>query len=280
MHKPLADVSRRTFLKGSVGTATALVVSGAYHRDLLAQDQDLIRAGYTFFSPSEVPIVEAFAEQVWPSDDAGAGGAEVGVAVYIDRALSGAYQQYQPVYRLGLDWLNQAAVDEFGSGFADLSAEDQTAFLEQYLGVPDTGTASATPAAGATPTDSATPAGEQAELGTEGMNIPDQGEAAATPAAGDPDLATEGTLIAGETVAGSAMIAGGDPPQVEDLSGFLDVMLTHTIEGLFADPAYGGNRDKEVWRTLTYGGPYYVHTEEQQTTFEPLDLPIQTIADL
>ena len=76
------------------------------------------------------------------------------------------------------------------------------------------------------------------------------------------------------------MLAGGDAPQIADVSEFLNIVLTHTIEGLFADPAYGGNRDKAVWESLRYGGPYYVHTEEQQTSFEPLDLPVQSIADL
>jgi gluconate 2-dehydrogenase gamma chain len=263
MRKPTVDLSRRTFLKGTVGTATALAVSGAYTRDLLAQDADLVRAGYTFLSPTEVPIVEAFAEQVWPSDDAGLGGAEVGVVYYIDRALSGPYQQYQPVYREGLDWLNEAAVSEYGSGFAELAAADQTAFLEKHLGMP-----SAAPSAVGTPAaQSATP-------------VADASGGVATPAAQQNDLGVEGMQLPGETVTGASMIAGGDPPQVADLGEFLDIMLTHTIEGLFADPAYGGNIDTEVWRTLNYGGPYYVHTEEQQTTFEPLDLPIQTIADL
>jgi hypothetical protein len=164
---------------------------------------------------------------------------------------------------MGLDMLDQQANTDYGSGFADLSPEDQTAFLETYLGVP----AAAAPAPASPVADAATPV--SADSG-----------AVATPAAQQNDLGVEGMQLPGETVTGASMIAGGDPPKIADLGGFLNVMLTHTIEGLFADPAYGGNRDKEVWRSLNYGGPYYVHTEEQQTSFEPLDLPIQSIADL
>jgi gluconate 2-dehydrogenase gamma chain len=76
------------------------------------------------------------------------------------------------------------------------------------------------------------------------------------------------------------MIAGGDTPTVGSLAEFLEVVLQHTIEGLFSDPAYGGNRSFAGWNAVSYGGPYYVHTEEQQTTFEPLMLPPQSIADL
>jgi gluconate 2-dehydrogenase gamma chain len=265
-----ADVNRRTFLKGAAGTTAAMVVSAAYSRDLLAQETDYMRAGYSFFSPSEVPIVEALAEQIWPGDDATVGGRDAGVAVYIDRALSGAYVDMQPVYRIGLEWVDQAANEELGANFVDLSAEQQITFLETHLGMPETATgatpAAATPAA--SPVASASPA---ANLEVEGMPLPGQGQAETAAQAPEP----------GATVAGAPMVAGGEPPAVEDVEGFLQIFRTHTIEGLFADPIYGGNRDKRVWADLHYGGPYYVHTEEQQTTMDaPLDLPIQSIVDL
>jgi gluconate 2-dehydrogenase gamma chain len=62
--------------------------------------------------------------------------------------------------------------------------------------------------------------------------------------------------------------------------GFLDIARIHTMEGLFADPIYGGNRDFAGWRAVGYPGPYYVYTEEEQQSFEPLDKPLQSIADL
>ena len=77
------------------------------------------------------------------------------------------------------------------------------------------------------------------------------------------------------------MVAGSDPPAIASVDDFLQIFRTHTIEGLFADPIYGGNRDRRVWADLHYGGPYYVHTEEQQLTMDaPLDIPIQSIVDL
>ena len=85
---PQADIDRRTFLKGAAGTTAAMVVTAAYSRDLLAQETDYMREGYSFFSPSEVPTVEALAEQIWPGDENTVGGRDAGVAVYIDRALA------------------------------------------------------------------------------------------------------------------------------------------------------------------------------------------------
>lgn len=279
MSNPRIDVNRRTFLKGAAGSTAALVVSAAYSRDLLAQETDYMRAGYSFFSPGEVPIVEALAELIWPGDDETIGGRDAGVAVSIDRALSGAYMDMQPVYRLGLEWVDQAANDEYGANLVDLDAEQQVAFLETHLGMPE-------PAASATPAAEASPV---ANLEVEGMPLPGEN---ATPVAGGQgggstgalaEAGSDGTEVEGMPLpgGGATMLAGGDPPEVADLDAFLQIVRTHVIEGLFADPVYGGNRDKRVWADLHYGGPYYVHTEEQQLTMDsPLDIPIQSIADL
>jgi len=46
-----------------------------------------------------------------------------------------------------------------------------------------------------------------------------------------------------------------------DLNGvpsavFFETLLANTIEGFFADPAYGGNRDLVAWRMIGFPGPY------------------------
>lgn len=65
-----------------------------------------------------------------------------------------------------------------------------------------------------------------------------------------------------------------------DPQSFFGTMRTHTMEGLFADPIYGGNRDFAGWRAVGYPGPYYLYTAEEQQSFEPLDKPFQSVADL
>lgn len=290
MPRSLPHMNRRTFLKGTVGATTAMAVSAAYSRDILAQEADYLRAGWTFFSPDEVPLVEALAEQIWPATDGTVGGRDAGVAVYIDRALSGAYIEMQPIYRLGLGWVDEAANEEFAANFVDLEADQQIAFLETHLGMPE-GTAGAGASPAASPVVSASPAADEpANVEVEGMPLPSQN---ATPEAGgqgggstgamaeaganqdDENLGVEGMPLPG------SRLAGGDPPAIATVDDFLQIFRTHTIEGLFADPVYGGNRDKMVWADLHYGGPYYVHTEEQQLTSDsPLDIPIQSIADL
>ncbi|MGP1354949.1 gluconate 2-dehydrogenase subunit 3 family protein [Roseicyclus sp.] len=65
-----------------------------------------------------------------------------------------------------------------------------------------------------------------------------------------------------------------------DGASFFDTIHAHTMQGLFSDPIYGGNRDFEAWRQVGYPGPFYIITEEQQQSFEPLDMPVQSIVDL
>ncbi|MEQ1768875.1 MAG: gluconate 2-dehydrogenase subunit 3 family protein [Devosia sp.] len=54
----------------------------------------------------------------------------------------------------------------------------------------------------------------------------------------------------------------GDAPSALD---FFEMLRAHTIEGLFSDPAHGGNRDFTGWKMLGYHGPQpsYSHAEQQ-----------------
>ena len=48
-------------------------------------------------------------------------------------------------------------------------------------------------------------------------------------------------------------------------AAFFGMLRAHTIEGVFADPVHGGNRDFAGWRLLGYPGPKpsYSHEEQQ-----------------
>jgi gluconate 2-dehydrogenase gamma chain len=53
------------------------------------------------------------------------------------------------------------------------------------------------------------------------------------------------------TLLANAMTLDGVPSRV-----FADFLLQHTIEGFFADPIYGGNKEMVGWRMLGFPGPY------------------------
>ncbi|HUP27243.1 MAG TPA: gluconate 2-dehydrogenase subunit 3 family protein, partial [Chloroflexia bacterium] len=67
------------------------------------------------------------------------------------------------------------------------------------------------------------------------------------------------------------------PPQRE----FFTMLRAHLQEGLFADPAYGGNRNKEGWRFLQHPGFWLENTSEENLSPEPAlkDGVIQSLAD-
>lgn len=46
---------------------------------------------------------------------------------------------------------------------------------------------------------------------------------------------------------------------------FFDLLLSTTIEGAYADPAYGGNRDMEAWRMKEYPGPRMSYLQDIET---------------
>jgi gluconate 2-dehydrogenase alpha chain len=63
---------------------------------------------------------------------------------------------------------------------------------------------------------------------------------------------------------------------------FFDLLRTHLQEGLFADPVYGGNRNKLGWKILNHPGVWLENSSEENITSEPVTKggKIQSLADL
>lgn len=262
------EMNRRKLLIGTGSVFAAGIMSRAASFDAAAQD---LSVGRLFFHPGQGEAVAALAEVMWPETEASAGGREAGVMYYIDRAVAGPYREHQPAYTAGLEWLDFASMQAHGAAFADLEPEHQEdVVLQIYDG--DLGSISAVDVSrsGHALTASGTQATPEAD---EAGQATPAGEVAATPVAPDEDLAIPQRFIDG------VLVPGVSPSNVADLRAFLEIVRTHVMEGLFSDPVYGGNREFAGWAAVGYPGPYVVYTEEQQQTFEPLDLPFQSIAD-
>jgi gluconate 2-dehydrogenase gamma chain len=54
---------------------------------------------------------------------------------------------------------------------------------------------------------------------------------------------------------------------IEHVSGqeFFEILLASAMEGFFADPIYGGNRDKVSWKMIGFPGVIAVHAEHIKT---------------
>ncbi|MBX9847622.1 MAG: gluconate 2-dehydrogenase subunit 3 family protein [Xanthobacteraceae bacterium] len=61
---------------------------------------------------------------------------------------------------------------------------------------------------------------------------------------------------------------------------FFNALLQMTMEGFFADPMYGGNRNMAAWKMIGYPGLPATYREEIKTYFgKKYDKPPQSIAD-
>lgn len=81
----------------------------------------------------------------------------------------------------------------------------------------------------------------------------------------------------------SEMEAGTLPDfRVPDQREFFAMLRLHLQEGLFADPAYGGNRDKAGWRFLGHTGFWFENSAEENLATEPVTKGgvIQSLADV
>lgn len=75
--------------------------------------------------------------------------------------------------------------------------------------------------------------------------------------------------------------APGPPSPSDTLRTFFDVIWEHTVQGMFCDPAYGGNKDAIGWRVVGFPGAQWGYTTEQRSRgFDALSIPIRTLADL
>src|SRR5438552_17070723 len=202
---------RRTFLKGAVAGSAAVVI-GALPQPAPAQ-QDApapaqqgtpapasTSAGYSYLNLEEQAFVEALVDHMVPADELTPKGTDVGINIYIDRALAGGWckgdrlymqgpwalgtpnQGYQApltpaeLYRVSIQRSNAYCRKTFGKDFHACTAQQKETFLK--------------------------------------------------------DLAD-----------GKITLEGGLPGRV-----FFGVLYETVMEGLFADPVYGGTKDKVGWK--------------------------------
>ena len=287
----VGGLDRRTFLKASAGASTLLVVQTAFDIDVLAQEEEgnPLATGFQFFVTPQAETIAAMAERIWPATEESPGATEAGVVYYIDHALAGEYRRFQGDYRNGIQRINDLALSELDAVFVDLSAEQQQSLLERIEAGELETVERAEEQQGLEP-----PAPSTRDVEPQPAQDDQAQEGEAAQAAGDGEepapamhqAAGASTAVAAQPPVGALAgtrgpeVAGLTPPQDASLLAFFDLVYAHTMEGLFSDPIYGGNRDFAGWRAVYYPGAYYVYTEEEQQSFEPLNKPIQSIADI
>jgi gluconate 2-dehydrogenase gamma chain len=106
----MANVDRRDFLKSAVVGGAAAAGTAAIATPEAAQAQQPATAapaaaaqaaGYEFLNLDEAAFVEALVDHMVPADDLTPKGTDLGIAVYIDRALAGSWGKGDRLYMQG-----------------------------------------------------------------------------------------------------------------------------------------------------------------------------------
>lgn len=85
-----------------------------------------------FFSEPDIRTLAALAETVIPTDDHSPGAEAAGVHKFIDDMIADSDSKTQALWREGLAAVEKNSVQEFGKGFADLTADQRAALLEKF----------------------------------------------------------------------------------------------------------------------------------------------------
>lgn len=65
------------------------------------------------------------------------------------------------------------------------------------------------------------------------------------------------------------------------LGEFFGAVRLHTLEGMFCDPMYGGNRNAIGWKLIGFPGAQWGYSAEQMRLgFDASTIPVKTLADL
>ncbi len=210
------EFGRRDFLKSAVaGGAAAATATVSMPQTAQAQQGAAAPggAGYTFFNSDEAAFVEALVDHMVPADELTAKGTDLGLNIFIDRALAGSWgkgdrlymqgpweqgtpsQGYQlpltpaELYRAGIEAANRHSVKTYGKVFDRITEEQRQEMLAGLF-------------------------------------------------------------------AGKVEFDNGPPARA-----FFTIVYQTVMEGMFADPIYGGNKNKAGWKMIGFPGVIQVNQQ-------------------
>lgn len=246
-------MSRRKFLKNG-GLLAGGLVGGSLFGGLITNQMQKtdkeetkgtsneIYEARTFFSRNEdFDILSAATERLFPEDNIGPGAIELGVPYFIDRQLSGEWGTNSKEYMSG-PFPQTVAVIEYENQDRDQSNQGPNSETQIPL-----------------PTPRYQSRMTRAEIFMEGIHAI---ERTSQDKFGEHfiDLSPEQQdQILQLFDEGEAKMNGVTS------TTFFNLLLQTTIEGVYSDPAYGGNRNMAAWRMKEYPGPRMSYMGEIQS---------------
>jgi gluconate 2-dehydrogenase gamma chain len=191
-----------------------------------------------FLTPSEARCLDAAVARLLPGTPDDPGAREMGVVTFIDFMLASSDGYAEPTY-------TQPPFAQWYSGDQPPAAD-----TADVIYVPETWKENFGWQAGAPPQ----------QLYRAGLRALDQ-----VAGGSFADLAEEAQddLLEQLSQGSDAVAAPFDDAGIPDFSGkaFFSMLHTHTIQGVFGDPLYGGNRYLAGWQLVGYAGAHRAYTE-------------------
>jgi gluconate 2-dehydrogenase gamma chain len=234
--------ARRDFLKGAVvggaaaatGTVATVTTAEAQSQPPQPAATPASQPGYAFLNIEEAAFVEALVDHMIPADELSPKGTDIGINIYIDRALAGGWGKGDRLYMQG-PW--KRGTPNQGYQLPMMPAQLYRAGIE------------------------ATNAYCRKTYGGKPFDRLDAKQ-------------REEVLVG--LSGGKITFEHGPPART-----FWTTVYQTVMEGMFADPIYGGNRDKTGWQLIGFPGAVAVHREHiEQYRNKPYTADILGIADL
>jgi gluconate 2-dehydrogenase gamma chain len=184
----------------------------------------------TFFTPHQRATAEAAMARIIPTDDT-PGAREAGCIDFLDRYLSGIDYIYAKPDGSGFEvlhgapakaWMQRIEImrERYAAGLLDLDARARQRFSADFVAL-------------------------QPQQQDEILHALEQGGTGAPT-----------TLAVTHALADAA----SPQPALQQTSTevdleFLPLLITHTRQGFYADPVYGGNRNRAGWEAIGFPGP-------------------------
>jgi gluconate 2-dehydrogenase gamma chain len=229
---------RRDFLKGAVVGGAAAATTPSILPDAAQAQQPPAAAppaspGYAFLNLEEAAFVEALVDHMVPADELSPKGTDIGVNIYIDRALAGAWGNGDRLYMQG-PWkrgvpsqgyqLPLTPAQLYRAGVAETNAHCRKTYGKAFDRLDE----------------------KQREEVLVGLST------------------------------GKITFASGLP--VRD---FWTTLYQTVMQGMFADPIHGGNRNKAGWKIIGFPGVIAVHRENvEKYKDKPFPSDPVSIADM
>ena len=228
---------RRSFLKGAVVGGAAAVTAGLPNAAPAQQPAPApasnANPGYEFLNPDEAAFIEAVVDHMIPADELTPKGTDVGINIYIDRALAGGWGKGERLYMQG-PWKQGAPsqgyqlpltpAELYRAGIASANAHCVKTYGKPFDRISEAQR-------------------EECLVGMQG---------------------------------GKITFENGPPART-----FFVVLYQNVMEGMFADPIYGGNRNKVGWKMIGFPGVIAVHGQNvAKYRDKPFPTDPKSIADL